>query len=108
MVFPDLSMCGLDSSLMKTADGTFDYALASTVTGNQDFIDQIASQTTAPTLTFKSKMCDKEGEVLHEFDDNSGGMLTPGEIIEIASKHKYGEKLQLCTKLMGCESKWCS
>lgn len=39
MVFPDLSMCGLDSSLMKTADGTFDYALASTVTGNQDFID---------------------------------------------------------------------
>ena len=37
--FPDLSMCGLDASLMKTTSGTFDYALAKTIIGNDAFVE---------------------------------------------------------------------
>lgn len=105
--FPDLSMCGIDASLMMTPTGTFDYDLAKIVTGNEEFADQLKSQTTAPTIKMKSK-CGDESEVLHEFDDNSGGTLTPGQSADLLSKMKPGAMPYFCRSLDGCESEWCT
>lgn len=52
--------------------------------------------------------CEDEAEVVHEFDSNSGGMLTAGELAVILSKLRKGKDLHFCVKLDGCENEWCT